>query len=135
MKGYDLVSKTDMVAGFTTSHKIRPLLVSKMELYMREKSPIVRSKRLMDELTTFIWKNGRGEAASGYNDDLVMSFCIGLWIRDTALKLKQAGIELNKAALSGAKNAAKMYKPTYRDNNPWKMPSKNGNQEDISWLV
>ena len=135
MKGYDLVSKTDMVAGFTTSHKIRPLLVSKMELYMREKSPIVRSKRLMDELTTFVWKNGRGEAASGYNDDLVMSFCIGLWIRDTALKLKQAGIELNKAALSGAKNAAKMYKPTYRDNNPWKMPSKNGNQEDISWLV
>ncbi len=39
-------------------------------------------------------------AGSGYNDDLVMSFCIGLWLRDTSLKLRQQGIELHKKTLS-----------------------------------
>ena len=32
----------------------------------------------------------------GYNDDLVMSFAIGLWVRDTALRLQTQGIELTK---------------------------------------
>jgi len=91
-KGYDLAAKTDMVAGFTMSHKTRPLVVSKMELFIREKSCIIRSKRLLDELFVFIWKAGRPEAAQGYNDDLVMCFGQGLWVRDTALKLRQAGI-------------------------------------------
>jgi hypothetical protein len=29
-----------------------------------------------------------------------MAFCIGLWLRDTSLKLRQHGIDLNKRALS-----------------------------------
>jgi len=135
VKGYDLANKSDMVAGFTTSAKIRPLMISKMELYMREKTLIVRSKRLLDELSTFIWRTGRGEAANGYNDDLVMSFCIGLWVRDTALRLRQAGIEISKAAMGGVKNTAKLYKPSYRSNNPWKQETRNGEQEDLSWLI
>lgn len=133
-KGYDLASKTDMVAGFTMSHKIRPLAISKMELYMREKSVIVRSKRLLDELTTFIWRTGRGEAASGYNDDLVMSFLQGLWVRDTALRLKQAGIELTKVTMKAARNSASMYKGTYKSDNPYKM-NVGKSQEDITWLL
>ena len=44
--------------------------------------------------------NGKAQAQTGYNDDLVMSFCIGLWLRDTSLKLRQQGIDLNKRALS-----------------------------------
>lgn len=37
---------------------------------------------------TFIWNNGRAEAMRGYNDDLVMALAIGLWVRDTALRLR-----------------------------------------------
>lgn len=133
-KGYDLTNKSDMVAGFTMSAKTRPLAISKMELYMREKGCIVRSKRLLEELYVFVWKNARPEAASGYNDDLIMSFCQGLWVRDTALKLRQAGIEINRAALAGMKSSAAVYKPTI-DKNPWKMGTPDGRDEDISWLV
>ena len=133
-KGYDLTSKTDMVAGFTMSHKTRPLVISKMELYIREKSCIIRSKRLLDELFVFIWRNGRAEAAQGYNDDLVMSFCQGLWVRDTALKLRQAGIDLNRAAVAGMKSTISIYKPR-QDNNAFKMQDSKGNDEDISWLL
>jgi hypothetical protein len=47
-KGYDLANKSDMVAGFTMSHKIRPLAISKFDLLAREKSIILRSKRFID---------------------------------------------------------------------------------------
>lgn len=36
-------------------------------------------------MRVFIWKNGKAQAQAGYNDDLVMSFGIGLYVRDTLL--------------------------------------------------
>lgn len=133
-KGYDLASKTDMVAGFTMSHKTRPLVISKLELFIREKSCIIRSKRLLDELFVFIWKAGRAEAAQGYNDDLVMSFGQGLWVRDTALKLRQAGIEINRVAMQHIKSTVSIYTPASQ-NNAWKMTDSKGNSEDMGWLL
>ncbi len=133
-KGYDLVDKSNMVAGFTMSHKVRPLIISKMELYVREKSCIIRSRRLLDELLVFIYRGGRPEAAQGYNDDLVMSFCQGLWVRDTALRLRQAGIEINRAAVNNVKSTVSIYKPS-NQNRSWKMRSPDGRDEDINWLL
>ena len=133
-RGYDLADKSNLVAGFTMSHKVRPLIVSKIELYIREKSCIIRSKRLLDELYVFIYRAGRAEAASGYHDDLVMSFGQGLWVRDTALKLRQAGIDLNRAAVSSMKSSATIYKPTM-GNSFWTQKAPNGRDEDIKWLL
>jgi len=104
-KGYDLKDKSQMVPGFTTSTRTRPLIISKLETYMRERSPIIRSERLINELFSFIWNGSKAEAQRGYNDDLVMSYGIALWVRDTALKLRQQGMDLNRSALSGFKNS------------------------------
>lgn len=134
-KRYDLTNKSDMVAGFTMSQKTRPLAISKMELYIREKSCIIRSKRLIDELYVFIWRNARAEASTGYNDDLIMSFCEGLWVRDTALKLRQAGIEINRMAVANIKSTATIYNKPTTQNNPYKMELPDGHSEDISWLL
>ena len=133
-KGYDLADRSSLVAGFTTSHKVRPLVISKLELMIREKSCIIRSKRLLEELRVFIYKTGKAEAAGGYNDDLVMSFGQGLWVRDTALRLRQAGIEINRMAVSNIKSAASLYKPSY-NNNSWKMSAPHDSQEDLNWLL
>tara|TARA_R110000868_G_scaffold354932_3_gene616181 strand:- start:4051 stop:5631 length:1581 start_codon:yes stop_codon:yes gene_type:complete len=135
MKGYDMASKSDMVAGFTMSHKIRPLAISKMDLYFREKACIVRSKRLIDELMVFIWKNDKAQAQGGYNDDLVLSYAQGMWVRDTALKLRQQGIEINKMAVSNIQRTTVIQSSNYRQTNPWKIDTKNGNQEDLTWLL
>jgi hypothetical protein len=132
-RGTDLHDKRNQVAGFSMTSKVRPLTISKTELYMREKSCIVRSRRLLDELGVFVWRGVRAEGQYGYNDDLVMSFCIGLWVRDTALRLRQAGIELTKRTLDHAKSTA-IYKSS-NNNNSWKMDTNNGDQEDISWLL
>jgi hypothetical protein len=126
-----------LVAGFSTTSKTRPLIISKLTDYFREKSVIVRSTRLIDELFTFIYMNGRAEAMKGYNDDLVMAFSIGLWVRDTALRLRQEGIDLTKSAVGGI--TSNTYNGIYgggggMDDNPWKM-RVGDNFEDLSqWL-
>jgi hypothetical protein len=129
----DVQRTKDQVAGFTMSSKVRPLIISKMELYMREKSCIIRSRRLLDELGVFVWRNARAEAQIGYNDDLVMSWCMALWVRDTALKLRQAGIDLTKRALNHAKSTG-VYK-SGQQNDAWKMNNNKGEQEDLNWLL
>ena len=99
-KGYDMKDKTQMVPGVSTTSRTRPLMISALEMYMREKTPVIRSKRLIQELFVFVWLNGKAQSQNGYNDDLVMAFAIGLWLRDTSLKLRQQGIELHKKTLS-----------------------------------
>ena len=133
-KGYDLANKSNMVAGFTMSHKTRPLAISKFDLLAREKSLIFRSKRFLDELSTFIWKEGKAQAANGYNDDLVMCMCQGIWVRDTAVRLRQAGIDLTKAALNSTRNAASVYTGGIQRNESWKH-DVGGRSEDLTWLL
>ena len=125
-----------LIAGFSTTSKTRPLIISKLDEYFREKSIVVRSTRLIDELFTFIFHNGRAEAMRGYNDDLVMAFAIGLWVRDTALRLRQEGIDLTKQAVAGitSNTYAGVYGSTTMDENPWKM-RVGGEFEDLTqWL-
>ena len=65
-----------MVAGFSTTSKTRPLIISKMESYIREKEVEIFSERTVEELFTFVWNGQRAEAMQGYNDDLVMSLAL-----------------------------------------------------------
>jgi len=135
-KGHDMKDKSQMTAGFTTSARTRPLIISKLDIYSREKSCIIKSKRLIDELFVFIWNGNRPEAQKGYNDDLVISWSIGLWVRDTALKLRQQGIELNRKAISmiGKSSQTSVYTSNDSGANSWKMNVK-GNDEDLRWLL
>ena len=129
-----------LVAGFSTTSKTRPLIISKLDDYFRDKSVTVRSTRLIDELFTFIWRGNRAEAMSGYNDDLTMSFAIGLWVRDTALRLRQEGIDLTKQALGGIGahqlDIAGMGfgGNTQLEDNPWKQ-RVGDRDEDLTWLI
>jgi hypothetical protein len=132
---YEDTSK--MTPGFTTSLKTRPLLINKGREYFGDHSVIIRSKRLIEEMKVFIWRNGKAEAQSGYNDDLVMSYSIAMYVRDTALKNKTQGIELTKAAINNISRPSQ-YQGAYfsigRDN-PYHMPTSTGESEDISWLL
>jgi hypothetical protein len=126
-----------MVAGFSTTAKTRPLIISKLEEYMREKSVTIRSIRLIDELFTFIWKTNRPEARHGYNDDLVMAAAISLWVRDTSLRLRQQGIELTKNSLDSITYRATAFGfggNVSHDDDPWGF-TVNGAKEDLRWLL
>ena len=130
-----------MVAGFSTTSKTRPLIISKLDDYFRDKSITVRSHRLIEEMFTFIWKGNRAEAMQGYNDDLTMAFAIGLWVRDTALRLRQEGIDLTKQALGGisSQTYGAIYGgnslPSHMEGNPWQQQIGDDNYEDLTWLI
>ena len=88
--------------------------------------------------SVFIWKNNRPEAQSGYNDDLVMAFAIGLFVRDSALKLRNEGLAMNKNALRlmGKTGAGGFSNSSHLTNDPWKMKMGNkGPDEDLTWLI
>ena len=124
-----------MVAGFSTTSKTRPLIISKLEEFFREESVVVRSNRLIDELLTFVYINNRAEAMSGYNDDLVMSFAIGLWVRDTALRLRTQGVELTKKTLSRMMDNEGLYtNDDVNKNDSWDWETGK-EKEDLTWLL
>jgi len=73
---------------------------------------------------------------SGYNDDLTMALCIGLWVRDTALRLRQEGIELTKLTLDKTRYSVEgmVYTNKHVTHNPYEMEI-GGKKENISWLL
>ena len=128
-----------MVPGFTMSSRTRPMVISKFQESISDKGVTFYSKRLLEEMRTFIWRNGRPEAQQGYNDDLVMSFAIGQYMRDTAFKFKQHGVDLTKSMLNSIAKNNSSYTGVYKfnkDQNPWQIdiPYSNG-KEDIRWLL
>ena len=136
-----------MVPGFSTTAKTRPLIIAKMEEYTREKLVKLHSNRLVDELFVFIYKTGvinsKAEAMDGYNDDLVMSYSIALWIRDTALRVqKDRNTQQWKMMDSLLKNNGN--KTDYSEGfhsgksglkkNPYEMDFGD-EKEDLTWLI
>jgi len=125
-----------MVPGFTMSMKTRPLVIAKLEEFFREKAVEVKSHRLIDELFVFIYNGQKAEAMRGYNDDLVLSFAMGLWIRETALRLRAEGIELSRKTLSNINAHEGVYAADENKNDSWIQnigPSKQ--KESLEWLL
>jgi len=129
-----------MTPGFTMASNTRPISIGKFQEAVRDKGVTFRSIRLLEEMKVFIWRNGRAEAQTGYNDDLVMAFSIGCYLRETAFKLRQQGMDMAKSMLNNINNTTTKYSGGYSSDsalkNPYKIdnPYSNG-EEDISWLL
>ena len=68
-----------------------------------------------------------------------MSCATALYVRDTALKLRQQGMDLARAQLSSFSNLNKRNPAVITtvgnmQNNPYLIKTRDG-EEDISWLV
>lgn len=128
-----------MVPGFSMNQRTRPLVIEKARSFIEEKSITIRSQRLLDELRVFIWKNGKAQALHGYNDDLVMSFSIGLFLRDTAIRFRQTAMDLTYASLNSFQNSTQGYQVYSGNqpmqNNPWQLQTGNNQSEDLTWIL
>ena len=135
---YAAEGNSSVVPGFTTSQKTRPLIIAKFEEFIRNKVLTIYSKRLANELDTFIWKNGRPEAQRSYNDDLVMACAIGCWVRDTAIIENKRDIEYKKAFLNAMiattttldTRAPGQAKPNMRD----RMFDEHKKMKEFAWI-
>lgn len=128
-----------LVPGFTMSLRTRPLVIAKLTEYIREKSVTIKSKRTMAELRVFVWKNGKPQAQIGYNDDLVMPLAIALYVRDTAVKMRQQGMDLSRATMNSLvslnqREDTPVFNVAPMRNNPYLMKTSQG-EEDLTWLL
>jgi hypothetical protein len=117
-----------------------------MTSYINEKAVTIPSRRLVEELRTFIWKHGKAQAQDGYNDDLVMSFSMGMFLRDTSLRYKEQGTQMTMAMINGIGKTQHLTTPSpvggpsynHFHNSPsdqWKMDLGNGQSMDLTWLI
>ena len=94
---YQADQMSNAVVGFSTTSKTRPLIVAKMEEFVRNNLIKLYSSRLLGEMRTFIWNNGKAEAMRSYNDDLIMACAVACWVRDTALASNKRDLEYSRA--------------------------------------
>jgi hypothetical protein len=67
-----------------------------------------------------------------------MALGMGLWIRDTALRLRQEGIDLTRRSIDGFVQTSydSLYTPGQFADDPYKMQTgKNDEFEDLRWLL
>ena len=133
---------TSAVPGFTTSMKTRPLIIAKLEEFIRNKLIKIYSSRLVNEMKTFIWKNGKPQAMKGYHDDLIMALAIGCWVRDTALQANARDLNYQKAFLSAIKTTSTSFNTKIKgqegykkDNILDKMNDAQQMYEQYKWII
>jgi hypothetical protein len=96
---YDEKSENSKVAGFNING-VRLNLISNLEISIRNNNIKIRSKRIINEMKTFIYKNGKPDHMDGYNDDCLMSLGMALWILETSFKKLEKLEKKTKAMLS-----------------------------------
>jgi hypothetical protein len=87
------------VPGFNING-VRLNLISNLEIAIRNKTIKIRSKRLIGEMKTFIYKNGRPDHMDGYNDDCLITLGMALWILESSFKKLERLEKQNKAMLN-----------------------------------
>jgi hypothetical protein len=129
------------VPGFTTSSKTRPLIIAKMEEFIRNQLITVYSSRIIGEFKTFIWNNNKAQAMRSYNDDLVMALAIACWVRDTALTVNQRDLEYKKAMVSSMKVYSNNLSTTisgmkgHKEDQAARLKEQNQQYQDFIWLI
>jgi hypothetical protein len=131
-----------LIPGFIMSTKARPSVLEKMRDFIETKTVTIRSIRLLEELRVFIWKNGKQQAMQGYNDDLVMAFAMGMYLRETSLRFRKTAESLTYASLNAYTKVgddSPMYNASSNyGNNPWQqeVTTPQGQQNvDLTWLL
>lgn len=105
-----LSEENKTVAGYTISYKTRPIIIAKLEEYIRLKKIKQYSSRFASETKTFIWKDGgRPEAAHSYNDDLIMSMAAACWISTQVTEYKTIEAAYATAMIGTIKKTSKPF--------------------------
>jgi len=136
----------DKVPGFNVGNT-RLQMISEYEEHVRENKTIIRSERLISELKTFIYKNGRPDHMDGYHDDLIMAHAMPVFIVQTTFKKLEKIENQTKAMLdtwATVSNQTNTSKPREKHVNPFytntptydPKPADRGNNDDgeYNWL-
>lgn len=99
----------DKIPGINFNNK-RTQIVAAFEEQLR-KDFKVRSSRLLNELSTFIYINGRPDHIKGYHDDAIMSLSMALYASDMCFNQLEKNENANKAMLESWTVSERTYEP------------------------
>tara|TARA_R110000787_G_scaffold138014_2_gene251649 strand:- start:177 stop:899 length:723 start_codon:yes stop_codon:yes gene_type:complete len=141
-----LYKQGDKVPGYNVGNT-RLQMVSDLEEHVRERKIIIRSVRLISELKTFVYRNGRPDHMDGYHDDIIMALAMPIFIVQTTFKKLEAIEKQTKAMLdswvtvSSDNESNKVDKPhvnPFYTNTPTYHPKEvsNGDNDkgEFNWL-
>jgi hypothetical protein len=92
-------AKTDKIPGFHAT-SVRLPMISNLEMQIRLNGIKIRSSRMISEMKTFIFKNGRPDHMEGYHDDLLMAIGMALWVIEHSFKNLERLEKQTKAMLN-----------------------------------
>lgn len=98
-------NKQNKIPGFHATN-VRLPMISNLEYKIRTNAVKIRSSRLISEMKTFIYKNGRPDHMEGYHDDLLMSLAMCLWVMEHSFKNLERLEKQTKAILSSWTNSS-----------------------------
>ena len=93
------VKNKDKMPGFN-ANGVRLPMIANLERVLRENVVKIKSRRLVSEMKTFIYKNGRPDHMEGYHDDLLMALGMALWVLEYSFKNLEKANAKNKAILN-----------------------------------
>jgi len=109
-------SNNNKIPGFHATN-VRLPMISNLEYMIRTNGVKIRSSRMISEMKTFIYKNGRPDHMEGYHDDLLMSLGMALWVLEHSFKNLEKLEKQTKAMLSSWASSANV-SPTVSTINP-----------------
>jgi hypothetical protein len=99
----------EKIPGLNFNNK-RTQIVAAFEEQLR-KGFIVRSNRLLNELNTFVYINGRPDHMKGAHDDAIMSLSMALYAADISFNQLSKNENANKAMLESWVMSERSYEP------------------------
>ena len=129
---YEEKGGNNKVPGFNING-VRLQLISNLEIAIRTNTIKINSIRIIHEMKTFIYKNGRPDHMEGYHDDALMSLGMALWVLETSFKQLEKTEKQTKAILSSwmVSNSSTSTINTY--NKDTKQPTKKINPNHVAY--
>jgi hypothetical protein len=135
----------EKIPGFNVGNS-RLQMVSELEEHVRENKTIIRSQRMISELRTFVYRNGRPDHMDSYHDDIIMAFAMCIFVVQTSFKKLEQVEKQTKAMLESW--VAVSNKPTntlmndgyvnpFYTNTPTYHPKQNNESNDsgeFNWI-
>jgi len=101
----------------------------------------IRSQRLVNELKTFVYINGRPDHMKGHHDDLIMSLGMALYVAQNSFTQLKKNVEQAKAMLDAwisderkfrPNQGQPVFKPSRASSNP--LPPSSNDPKDYLWM-
>ena len=133
--------------GFHSS-SVRFQMLSSFANLVRTEQVIFHSKRILSEMETWVWKNGRQDHMDGFHDDTITCSAMGLFVMQYSMRRQVKAKAMDNAILTalinansrlrlntGSTNSSQGEKPKEKKFVPPIFISSSKKDEGYSWLT